>query len=47
LEPIFHFFSGIDWGTEQHRICIMDRDGTVIGERWTQHSGAGITELIT
>jgi transposase len=25
----------------------MDRDGTVIGECWTQHSGAGIAELVT
>lgn len=25
----------------------MDRDGTVIGERWTQHSGTGIAELVT
>jgi transposase len=47
LEPNFLFFGGIDWGTEQHRICIMDRDGKVVGERWTPHSSAGLTELIT
>jgi hypothetical protein len=27
LEPTF--FSGIDWGAERHRICVMDQDGTV------------------
>ncbi len=45
LEPTF--FSGIDWGSERHRICVMDQDGTVIGERWTQHEGAALAELIT
>jgi transposase len=47
LERTFDLFCGIDWGTEQHRVCLMDREGQVVGERWTQHSGASITELIT
>jgi transposase len=47
LEPGFNFFAGIDWGTERHRVCVMDRDGIVVGERWTQHNGASIAELIT
>jgi transposase len=46
LEQVFHFFAGIDWGSEQHRICVLDCEGKVVGERWTQHSSAGITELI-
>jgi hypothetical protein len=45
LEQTFDLFCGIDWGSEQHRVCLMDRDGHVVGERWTQHSGAGLTEL--
>jgi len=47
LEPGFRFFVGIDWGADQHRVCVMDRDGIVIGERWTQHNAASIAELIT
>jgi transposase len=47
LERIFDLFCGIDWGTEQHRVCLMDREGHLVGERWTEHSGASITELIT
>lgn len=46
MEQVFHFFGGIDWGSEKHRICLMDCDGKVVGERWTQHSSAGLTELI-
>jgi predicted NBD/HSP70 family sugar kinase len=46
LEQVFHFFVGIDWGSEKHRICLMDSDGKVVGERWTQHSSAGLAELI-
>ena len=25
----------------------MNREGTVIGERWTAHSGSGMAELVT
>jgi hypothetical protein len=46
LKQAFHFFGGIDWGSEKHRVCLMDSDGKVVGERWTQHSSAGLTELI-
>jgi hypothetical protein len=47
LERTFDLFCGIDWGSEQHRVCLMDREGHVVGERGTQHSGASLTELIS
>jgi transposase/transposase IS116/IS110/IS902 family protein len=47
LEPTFDFFLGVDWGAEKHRVCLMNREGTVIEERWTQHNAVSIAELIT
>jgi transposase len=47
LEPIFDFFLGVDWGAEKHRVCLMNREGTVIEERWTQHNASSISELVT
>jgi transposase len=47
LEPIFEFVLGIDWGAEKHRICLMNREGTVIEERWTQHNATSLAELVT
>lgn len=46
MGQVFHFFGGIDWGSEKHRICLTDGDGKVVAERWTQHSSAGLAELI-
>ena len=39
------FFVGIDWGSESHQVCLMDRQGSVLGERAFRHGGAGLAEL--
>ena len=41
----FAYFAGIDWGSEKHRVCLMDRSGTVLGERWAEHSGSGLAGM--
>ena len=41
----FECFAGIDWATEAHQVCLMDRAGVVLGERSFAHSGAGFTAL--
>ena len=41
----FEFFAGIDWGSEKHRVHLMDRHGATIAERWVEHSGSGLAEL--
>jgi transposase len=47
LKQLFRFFVGIDWGTQRHRICLMDASGQVVDERWTDQSAAGLAELAT
>jgi len=42
----FQWFAGIDWGSEKHRVCLMDGEGRTIAERWVEHSGRSLAELV-
>jgi len=42
----FQLFAGIDWGSEKHRVCLMNREGEIVAERWVEHSGASLAELV-
>ena len=46
LQNDFQYFVGIDWGSEKHRVCLMDRAGKIVEERWVEHSGHSLTELV-
>ena len=37
--------AGVDWGAQKHQACLLDAQGTLIGEREFPHSGAGLAEL--
>jgi hypothetical protein len=39
------WFAGVDWGSEQHQVCILDAAGKVRGERAFPHGGAGLGAL--
>lgn len=39
------WFAGVDWGSEQHQVCILDGAGRVKGERAFSHDGAGLVAL--
>jgi transposase len=45
MQSDFQYFVGIDWGSEKHRVCLMDRDGQTLEERWIEHSGSSLAEL--
>ena len=47
MENPFLFFVGIDWATENHRVCVLDRDGNKIAERQVPHSGSGLLQFLT
>ena len=40
------YFVGIDWGTQNHRIAVMDRNGRVIEQFDAEHSGEGLVVLV-
>jgi transposase len=44
---VWGWFVGIDWATEEHAVCLVDRDGLVRGERVFAHSGTGLAEMCT
>jgi transposase len=46
LHNDFQYFVGIDWGSQQHRVCLMDPNGQLVDERWIEHSGASLAELV-
>jgi transposase len=46
MSQFFLFFVGIDWGTEKHSVCVLDREGNKVAECQAQHSGTGLQQLI-
>jgi transposase len=38
-------FSGVDWASQTHQVCLIDAGGKIIGERAFAHGGAGLAEL--
>jgi len=44
-EETLTWFVGVDWGSEGHQVCIVDAEGSIVGEREFPHSGAGLAEL--
>ncbi len=45
MDSVFRFFAGIDWGSDKHRVCLMNRDGQILAERWIEHNGDSLAEL--
>jgi len=46
LNEQLNYFVGIDWGTENHRIVLLNREGKVIEQYSAQHSGKGLQNLV-
>lgn len=46
LQNHFQFFVGIDWGSQRHRVCLLNREGTVVEERWIEHNGNSLADLV-
>src|SRR5512132_1501492 len=41
----YTWFVGIDWGSQQHQVCVLDRDRRRVGERSVDHDGASLARL--
>jgi transposase len=41
----YDWFVGIDWGSKQHQVCVLDRDRCQVGERTVDHDGASLARL--
>ena len=41
----YEWFVGIDWGSQQHQVCVLDRDRRQVGARAVDHDGASLARL--
>src|SRR5215467_14976550 len=41
----YEWFVGIDWGSQRHQVCVLDRDRRLVGERTVDHDGARLAQL--
>src|SRR3954463_2109357 len=44
-DATIHWFTGVDWGSAKHQVCLLDGAGKVVGEREFAHGGAGLAAL--
>src|ERR671921_768350 len=44
-EVTIGWFAGVDWGSQQHQVCVLDAAGKVVGKRAFPHGGAGLAAL--
>src|SRR5262245_22616713 len=44
--PPYDCFVGIDWGSQQHQVYVLDRDRRRMGERIVDHDGASLAQLV-
>src|SRR2546426_7311878 len=41
----YEWFVGIDWGSQQHQVCVLDGERRRVGERAIDHDGASLARL--
>ena len=41
----YNWYVGIDWGSQQHQVCVLDRDRRQVGARAVDHDGASLAQL--
>ncbi|NUP97544.1 MAG: IS110 family transposase [Planctomycetaceae bacterium] len=44
-KPELQWFVGIDWATQEHEVCVVDREGKKVGGRSFKHTGEGLATL--
>ena len=45
LADDFDFYVGIDLATAKHQVCVVNREGKVVGQLTFEHSGPGLSAL--
>jgi transposase len=42
----FTWFLGVDWGSEEHALCLLDARGAIVGTRRVAHTAAAVHEAV-
>ena len=45
MEENYRYFVGIDWATEKHDVCVVDREGRVVAKREVRHKGDALRDF--
>jgi transposase len=45
LEKEPKWFAGIDWGSQKHRLCLLNVEGKILDQRWVEHNGSSLVEM--
>jgi len=40
------WLAGIDLGAEKHRLCVLDANGKIVQQKWVEHSGSALAEMV-
>ena len=46
LHEDYAWWVGIDWATDAHQVCTIDRDCQVVDEREVEHAGLAIAQFV-
>jgi transposase len=46
MELVYRLLVGIDWGTQAHQVCVLDREGRLIKQRRFDYQAEQITAMI-
>lgn len=46
MPETYRWFVGIDWATESHEVCVLDRERSIVDRKTIEHSGSGIAQLV-
>jgi activator of 2-hydroxyglutaryl-CoA dehydratase len=46
LDKQLKYFVGIDWGSQNHRVVVLNHDGRMIERHDAAHSGKGLQNLV-
>lgn len=45
MESDYRIYVGIDWASEAHRACVLDRERLIVAERSFAHAGNAVAEF--
>src|SRR5262249_58580995 len=43
----YYWYVGIAWGSQQHQVCVLDRDRHGVGQRVVDHTGSSLAQFAT
>jgi len=47
MTQTYQWFLGIDWGSEVHHLCLLNKDGTVCGEQQVKHEATAVQSALS